>query len=297
MDRVRKDHLDSFGVIALIGFSALLGVNHVVIKIVNTGIQPIFFCGLRSLIAVFFIVAWMIHKKVPILLNIKDAKLGIAAGLIFAGEFLCLFIALDYTSVIRNSIIYYSMPVWLTLMAHFFLPNEKITKIKIVGLLIAFGGVCWAILVRDNGESAAGSLIGDLFALAGSIGWALIILMARGTGFSKFSPEMQLLWMVLISGPVLLLIAPFFGDLIRDFQTFHLLGLAFQSIVVVAGGFIFWLWLLSVYPASGVASFAFLSPIFGIACGWIFLKETLDLSIIGSGLMVIVGIYLINKAN
>ena len=196
MDRVKKDHLDSFGVLALIGFSALLGVNHVIIKIVNTGIQPIFFCGLRSLIALLFIAAWMIYKKIPIVINMQDAKLGVTAGLIFAGEFLCLFIALDYTSVIRNSIIYYSMPVWLTLMAHFFLPNEKITKIKIVGLLTAFGGVCWAILVRDNGESAAGSLIGDLFALAGSIGWALIILMARGTGFSKFSPEMQLLWMV-----------------------------------------------------------------------------------------------------
>jgi len=187
------------------------------------------------------------------------------------------------------------MPVWLTLMAHFFLPEEKITKNKIMGLLIAFSGVCWAILVRDNSSITAGSLIGDLFALAGSIGWALIILMTRGTGFAKFAPEMQLLWMVLISGPVLILISPLFGDLIRDFHHLHLLGLAFQSIIVVAGGFIFWLWLLSIYPASGVASFAFLSPIFGIACGWIFLKETLDPSIIVSGLMVIIGIYLINK--
>ena len=295
MNRVKKDQLDSFGVIALIGFSVLLGINHVVIKIVNTGIQPIFFCGLRSVIATIFVVGWMMYKRIPILIDIESAKLGIIAGLIFAGEFLCLFVALDYTSVIRNSIIYYSMPVWLTLMAHFFLPEEKITKTKIMGLLIAFSGVCWAILVRDNVSTTAGSLIGDLFALAGSIGWALIILMARGTGFSKIGPEMQLLWMVLISGPVLILISPLFGDLIRDFHTLHLLGLAFQSIIVVAGGFIFWLWLLSIYPASGVASFAFLSPIFGIACGWIFLNETLDPSIIGSGLMVIIGIYLINK--
>ena len=295
MNRVKKDQLDSFGVIALIGFSVLLGINHVVIKIVNTGIQPIFFCGLRSVIATIFVVGWMMYKRIPILIDIESAKLGIIAGLIFAGEFLCLFVALDYTSVIRNSIIYYSMPVWLTLMAHFFLPEEKITKTKIMGLLIAFSGVCWAILVRDNVSTTAGSLIGDLFALAGSIGWALIILMAKGTGFSKIVPEMQLLWMVLISGPVLILISPLFGDLIRDFHTLHLLGLAFQSIIVVAGGFIFWLWLLSIYPASGVASFAFLSPIFGIACGWIFLNETLDPSIIGSGLMVIIGIYLINK--
>jgi drug/metabolite transporter (DMT)-like permease len=179
-------------------------------------------------------------------------------------------------------------------MAHFFLPNEKINKNKLIGLLIAFSGVSWAILIRGN-HGSSGSLVGDLFALAGSIGWALIILMARGTNFSKFSPEMQLLWMVLVSGPLLILISPLFGDIIREFEYYHLLGLGFQSMVVVSGGFIFWLWLLSIYPASSVASFAFLSPIFGIACGWLFLDETLDSSIFGSAAMVVTGIFLINK--
>jgi drug/metabolite transporter (DMT)-like permease len=69
----------------------------------------------------------------------------------------------------------------------------------------------------------------------------------------------------------------------------------FQSIVVVAIGFIFWLWLLSIYPPSGVASFAFLTPIFGMTFGWLILSESLSNNIAISACLVIIGIFLINK--
>ena len=289
-----KSSIDTFGVVCLVGFSVLLGINHVVIKIVNTGIQPVFFCGLRSLIAAIFIYYWMIYNQIPIEFPKSDWKIGIIAGSIFAAEFLFLFLALDHTTVVRNAIIYYSMPLWLSLMAHFVLPNESMDKIKTLGLILAFAGVVWAILSKES-ENNSYTLFGDLCALGGSIGWAGIILLARGSSFSRIGPEMQLLWMTTVSAPLLLIISPFFGDLLRDFQISHLFGLLFQSIVVVGIGFVFWLWLLSIYPASGVASFAFLTPIFGLIFGWFILNERLNLSVISSAALVILGIYLINK--
>ena len=48
-----------------------------------------------------------------------------------------------------------------------------------------------------------------------------------------------------------------FWDPVRHFQTIHIWGLLFQAVIVVAGGFLIWLWILSIYPASGVASFRF----------------------------------------
>jgi drug/metabolite transporter (DMT)-like permease len=56
------------------------------------------------------------------------------------------------------------------------------------------------------------------------------------------------------------------------------------------------LWLLSIYPASGVASFAFLTPLFGMTFGWFFLNEELNGGIIFSAALVITGIYLINRS-
>ena len=289
-----KSNIDGFGAFCLVGFSVLLGINHVVIKVVNSGIQPVLFCGLRSLIAAMFIIIWMKYKRVPIKFPRSDWKIGIFAGIIFAAEFLFLFLALDYTTVIRNSIIYYSMPLWLTLLAHFLLPDENMTKIKLVGLILAFGGVVWAILSKES-ENQSYSIIGDLCALGGAIGWAGIILLARGSNFSNIKPEMQLLWMTMVSAPILLLVSLLFGELIREFQLFHIFGLLFQSIVVVGIGFIFWLWLLSIYPASGVASFAFLTPIFGMIFGWLILNEQLSRDIVIAAILVVMGIYLINR--
>ena len=296
MNQVRKKSIDTFGAASLIGFSLLLGINHIVIKLVNVGIQPIFFCGLRSLLAVFFIISWMRYKRIPIEFFSAHWKMGVLAGLVFAAEFLCLFIALDYTTVVRNSIIYYSMPLWLSLMAHFLLPTETLSRTKILGLGFAFCGVVWAILSKSN-QKEEYTLIGDVFALGGALGWAAIILLARATDFSKIKPEMQLLWMVAVSTPILLIASLFFGDLVREFQLIHLLGLLFQSLFVVTIGFIFWLWLLSIYPASGVASFAFLTPLFGILFGWWFHDEDINSNIIIAACLVVSGIYVINKSS
>lgn len=290
----RKDRIDAFGAISLTGFAAFLAFNQVLIKFVNGGLQPVFFAGLRSAIAVLCLWLWMTSRGRPPRLRREMAGPGIAIGLVFAAEFLCLFIALDLTTVTRTSIILYSMPVWLTLAGHFVLPGERITPLKAVGLVLAFCGVAWAILDRDTGAGRA-SLTGDLCALGAAIGWATLALIARGTRLKEARPEMQLFWQVLVSAPVLILAAPLFGPLLRDLAPLHVAGLVFQGAVVVAAGFMFWLWLLSIYPAASVASFSFLTPIFGVAFGWALLGEEVGLPLIGSALLVGAGIILINR--
>ena len=78
-------------------------------------------------------------------------------------------------------------------------------------------------------------------------------------------------------------------------EIIHLWGLLFQSIIVEAGGFLSWLWLLSIYPASGVASFSFLTPIFTIFFGWLILGESLTINFLFAAFLVIFGLILINR--
>ena len=137
--------------------------------------------------------------------------------------------------------------------------------------------------------------MGDVFAILAAFTWALLILLAKGTKFKEVSPEIQLVWMVMVSGPVLILFSLILTDPIRDFEIIHLWGLLFQSIIVVAGGFLFWLWLLSIYPASGVASFSFLTPIFTIFFGWLILGESLTINFLFAAFLVIFGLILINR--
>ena len=292
----KKNKIDIFGAVALISFSLLLGINHVVIKVVNSGLDPIFFAGIRSVIAFFFLLICMKIWNKSIVLKKKYIFVSILAGLVFALEFLFLFLALDFTSVSRNSIIYYSMPVWLACLAHFFIPNERLNFLKGIGLIMAFLGVALSILkgVKDFSFNTE-TFLGDVFAILAAFTWALLILLAKGTKFKEVSPEIQLVWMVMVSGPVLILFSLILTDPIRDFEIIHLWGLLFQSIIVVAGGFLFWLWLLSIYPASGVASFSFLTPIFTIFFGWLILGESLTINFLFAAFLVIFGLILINR--
>ena len=288
----RKSQIDLFGAAALTGFALLLAFNQVVIKVTNGGLQPVFFAGLRSAGAVFCIWLWLRWRGIPLQFKPGTRAAGILVGVLFAFEFLCLFIALDLTTVGRTSVIFYSMPVWLAFMAHFLLPDDRISVVKAAGLGVAVCGVAWAMLTRDD---KAGSLLGDLAALGAAVGWALTAIVIKVSPLVKVRPEIQLFWQVVVSTPILLFAALFFGPLIRDLAPIHIAGLTFQIVVVVSAGFIFWLWLLSIYPASGVASFSFLSPVLSVGLGWLLLGESVGPNLIGALVLVALGIALINQ--
>ena len=168
--------------------------------------------------------------------------------------------------------------------------------LKLIGLIVAFSGIIMSV-ANSNTDIIFNYkyLIGDLLAFLAALFWALLIIVAKSSNFSQETPEMQLLWMVMISGPILTFFSFFLEDPIRDFHIIHIWGVLFQSIIVVAGGFLFWLWLLSKYPASGVASFSFLTPIFTIFFGWLILGEVITTNFLIAAFLVISGLILINK--
>ncbi|MBT8409490.1 MAG: DMT family transporter [Alphaproteobacteria bacterium] len=288
-----KSSIDAFGAVSLILFAALMGFNQVVIRVVNDGLQPVFFAGLRSAGAVFCVGLWMWARGIRMRPMPGTWGVGIAVGLLFSAEFVFLFLALDLTTVSRTAVIFYSMPIWMALGAHFFIDGERMTRLKAAGQALAFSGVALAIL--DRPDSGAASLAGDVCALGAAIGWAGSALMVRATALREESPEMQHMWQISVSAAVLLILAPLFGPLIRDLQPIHLWGLAFQIVIVVSTSFIFWLWLLSIYPPSSVAAFGFLGPIFGVLMGWLLLDEDVSIRIWGSLALVALGLALINR--
>ncbi|MCX7559581.1 DMT family transporter [Sulfitobacter sp. F26204] len=288
----RKDHMDLFGAAALIAFALHLAFNQVVIKVTGGGFGPVFQAGLRSAGAVLVLYLWMHMRGVSFSVPRNAWLGGIASGLFFTFEFLCLFSALDITTVSRASVIFYSMPVWLSLIAHVFFPGERLTPLKITGLLLAMTGVAVALADRSGGDV---SWAGDLLALTSAFCWAAIVICVRITPLSEVPPAQQLMFQVLISAPILLLLAPFLGPLLRDVAPIHIVGLLFQIVAIASLGFLAWFWLMTIYPASSVASFSFLSPVFSVILGWLLLSEDVAPSVWGALVLVASGIYLINR--
>lgn len=289
-----KPNIDLFGASALTLFSLVLGLNQVVIKVSAGGFSPVFMAGLRSVGAAVIVLIWMKWRKLDHSIPPGAAIWGITLGLLFGAEFLCIFIALDITTVSRVSVLFYTMPVWLSLAAHVLIPSERIHGIKAAGLVMAVAGVALALADRGNGGNAP-SLLGDVLALAAALGWTGIALIVKMTPMGKAKPETQLLWQLMVSAPMLLIAAMFFGPFIRELEPLHLAGLAFQIVAVASFGFLAWFWLLTIYPASGVASFSFLAPVFSVILGWLLLDEHINFQVWAALGLVATGIILINR--
>ena len=291
----RKNHIDVFGASVLISFSVLLGLNQALVKLVNVGFAPVFQAGLRSACAFLpvLVFAWIARRR----LSVTDGTLGpgIVNGLLFSGEFCLLFLALDYTSVARVSLFFYTMPFWVAVGAHFVIPGERLTRSRIVGLAIALAGVTLALSGDDAPSTGSKAWLGDLLAVGGGVLWAGIALLTRTTRLSSATPEMNLLYQLAVSAVLLLAVASLFGEPIREVTPVILGIFTFQFLVVVAFGFVVWFWILVIYPVSDMASFGLLTPVFGVFFGWLIFDDELTPSFILSLLMVGSGIFLINS--
>ena len=292
MGMERKTQMDMIGAVALIAIALNFGLNQVVVKVSTGGFQPVFLAGLRSVGAAGVLVIWMRSRGVSVRLPRASILGGVIAGVLFAVEFKFLFLALDMTTVSRASIIFYSMPVWLAVAAHVVLPSERLSGIRLGGLALAMGGVALALADREGGQAR---FAGDMLALLAAFCWAGIALCVRITPLSEVPAEQQLLWQLLISAPILLVMALFFGDLVRDLTVLHVAGLVYQILAIATFGFLAWFWMMKIYPAASVASFSFLSPVFSVLLGWLLLGEEIGPTIWVALAMVAAGLFMINR--
>ncbi len=290
---IRKSRIDAIGASWLIGFSVVLGLNQAMVKVVNEGLAPVFQSGLRSLCALPLVLGFALIMRRKLSISDGSLPFGIVNGLLFSAEFCLLFLALDYTTVARVSLFFYTMPVWVALGAHFLVPGERLHRNKVLGLSIAVGGVAIG-LSGDLGAAAEDAWIGDLLALVGGMFWAGIALVTR-TRLAMCSAEMNLLYQLAVSSVLLLLISPFFGDLVREITPLISFIFAAQVIVVVAVGFLIWFWILSIYPVSNMASFGLLTPIFGVFFGWLVFDDPLTPTFIIAIALVSAGVLLVNR--
>lgn len=272
----------------------VLGVNQVLIKLVNVGLQPAFQAGLRSAIAIIPVVLLARWLGRSLTLPVASRVPALICGLLFSAEFLLMFVALDYTAVSRASILFYTQPLWVAIAAHALIPGERLRGIQIFGLLMALTGVVLAL--ADPAAAVDSSVrLGDFMSLAGAMCWAGIAIMLRTTAFDQAGPETQLVCQLAVSAVVLLFASLWFGPWVRALTPLHIGMFAFQVLGVVTLGFLGWLWLVRIYPASQLAAFNFLVPVFGVLGGWLILSEPLGWRVIAALALVGVGIALVNR--
>ncbi|MCR4267631.1 DMT family transporter [Nitratireductor sp. ZSWI3] len=289
----RRDAIDAFAALMMIGLTLSWGLNQVAIKIANTGYSPMFLMFLRSAVATLLVFLWCRYRRIA--LFEKDGTLlpGLLAGVLFGLEFLLIFFGLDYTSAARGALMLNTMPFWVLIGGHFLL-GEKMSSVKFGGLVMAFLGVA---LVFSDGLSLPGpeALLGDVLCLFAGLLWAATIIVIKQSKLTEASAEKTLIYQLAVSTVLPLPFLPFTGPLLRDVTFLATGAFLFHAVFVVAFTYVLWFWLMRRYPASGLSSFAFLTPVFGVLCGGIVLGEPLTAKILLALALIAAGLVVVNR--
>ena len=271
------------------------GLGQVAIKVGNQGISPIWQAALRSVGAALLMLAWVAWRRTP-LGNLRETlPAGIAAGVLFALEFVFLFAGLVYTNAARAALLLYAAPFFVALGTHLFVPGDRLTRGKLVGLLAAFVGLLLAFVDRLTVPDMR-ALMGDLLCLLGALMWGSTTVVIKASALRRAPPEATLLYQLAVSVPVLVALSYAFGEP-GVFAPTPLIwaSLAFQTVVIAWASYLAWFWLVARHRATTMHAFTFLTPLFGVLAGALLLGEPVGPAAIASLALIAAGIVLVNR--
>ena len=283
------------GAIALVLMLCLSwGFNQIAIKLALPDVPPMLQALIRSAgaLPVMLFAGWL--RGVKFFEHDGSLVPGLLAGTLFGIEFVLIFTGLVFTSASRAAVFLYTAPFFVALGSYLFL-GERLRASQWGGLGLSFAGVALAIGVPQANVDAD-VLLGDLLIVAGGALWAVTTLLVKATALIRAPAEKGLGYQVALSIPILALAAWFSGERITHVPSALSLSLlAYQAFWVVGLTFLLWFALVKTYSASKLSAFTFITPLFGVVASYFILHDTLTLAFGVAALLVIAGLYLVNR--
>jgi drug/metabolite transporter (DMT)-like permease len=297
----RRAHLDTLAVASLLLCSALWGLNQSASKVAVAEIPPLLQAALRSAGAALLLALFTWVRRIdlrPATNAAATVRGGLLAGALFALEFGCIFVGLQYTTASRMAVFIYLAPFFVALGMPLIAPGEKLRGWQLAGLLLAFAGVAAAFGDSFSSRAVANpqQWWGDTLGVIAAALWAGTTLTIRATPLSSAPAEQTLMYQLVVSALLLTIATLATGE--RWPQSASMVAwsaLIFQTVIVTFASYLLWFWLVRHYPATQISSFTLLTPIFGLAAGVGLLGEPLTPRLMLALGAVVGGITLVSR--
>ncbi len=275
------------------------GIAFISGRVLSQNYHPFCIAYIRFLLASIILLSIMYGKnknfyKISGIQFLKVLVLGLTG--VFSYNYF-FFSGLKLIEAGRASIIVASNPIFTTTIAILFL-NESFNFKKMLGVIIAIIG---ALIVISKGKFELlidGSIgRGELYLLLAVFSWVIYTIFGKLV-LKKITPLESSGWASVIGSFILL---PFaynngLGDMFLNLDFTGWMHIANLGILSTCFGFIWYYDAVNKIGAAQTSSFINLIPIFGISAGIIFLDEKMSTSLLIGAIIVIFGVFLINKS-
>jgi drug/metabolite transporter (DMT)-like permease len=288
--------LDALAAAIVVVLCLSWGFNQVATKLAIHDIPPLTQAAVRSAVAALLIAVWCRLRGIVLLRRDGTLWFGLAAGLLFAVEFILIYQGLVYTTATRAVLFIYLAPFFVVLGARIVLPADRFSAAQWLGLGLSFAGMLIAFGIPTPALDPR-QLIGDLMMVGAALFWAATTLIIKASPLTRVSAEKVMLYQLVVSAPIMAAVALVIGERITHMPSALAIGsLAYQTVWVVSVTFVIWFALIARYSASRLSAFTFLTPLFGVTAGYLALGEPLTPAFAAAVVLVTAGLVLVNRA-
>ena len=259
------------------------------------GFGKLLFAGLRFTLAGFMTLAVSIVLQKKLVVPEKQHWKGIALlGLVQTTcQYIFFYLGLANTSGVKGSILYALATFFVVIFAHLLFPDDRMTMQKIIGCCIGFAGV-FLITFEGGGLGGGFALTGEGFIMLSTLSSALGSIISRSV--TQVQDPVVVTGYQLTGGGLVLILIGLCGHGTFGAVTAKGLLLLFYMAFLSAAAFTVWTMLLKHNPASRIAIYNFLIPIFGTTFSVMFLGESIfNLRSLAALALACAGIYIVNK--
>jgi drug/metabolite transporter (DMT)-like permease len=220
-------------------------------------------------------------------LNKKELSKLIILSFLFVGNMITYLLSLKITHSSIAVITHYTAPIFVALIAPITL-NERLTKVTILSLIIAFSGF---IIIFYNKQAMLSLDRGALYGLASGLFYGLSVIIARKT-LKTVESELLIFYQNLFS---VLILSVFFNHIDFSFNIRMLVCLLLLA--VVYSGIASFLYLYGLKNIGGISTsiIGYFEPLGTIFWGWLIFNEPLTTKITLGGFLILVSGFIVTR--
>lgn len=188
-----------------------------------------------------------------------------------------------------------TMPLFVLILAHFLLQDERMSLRKSLGLAVGFGGVFVIVMRSPNVNETSSTFFGYLAVLLATFSYAFGAVYVRRY-LRDISPVVQTACMLLVA-EVLLWVA------VAVFETPHVwpslrdtwISIVWLGILGTTVGYLMFFYLIREWGATRSSLVTYVLPVIGLVLGIVFLGESIDARLWVGTTLVLCGIVIVNR--
>ncbi|KXZ38877.1 Permease of the drug/metabolite transporter (DMT) superfamily [Alkalithermobacter thermoalcaliphilus JW-YL-7 = DSM 7308] len=281
-------------VIAYILVCIIWGSTYLAIRIGVQSFPPQLFAGIRFLIAGFIVIVFAKIRKLEFPNTLSDIKKICIVGLflLLGGNGLVVF-ASQWVHSGAVSILVATVPLFIAIVDFLFNKRRDIDYLTWIGLIVGFAGVIFLVLSGKGAGSI--DIKGGILLLIASLSWGI------GSVYSKtFKPSGSIVTHIgiqMLSGGIgLCIVGILLGELSKvSFNKSAIWAMLYLIFIGSMAGYGSYIYVLEKWPASKAGTYAYVNPIVAVFLGAIVLGEPLSFSVVLSTIVILFGVYLVQK--